>query len=255
MIKFFRHIRQRLLSEGKTAKYFKYAIGEIILVVIGILIALQINNWNEERKADKSENKALVALKQEFEQNIQRLQHICSERDSALAARREYYDIITNNTISTKIKAEAYVSGFFGGNWAVENTVIKGLVNSGTIDNIKNDSLKTLLTLWPNQVQRWKYEEDKYNSFKEKLNDYQRTRVRRGIPTILNGKKQYTWKDSWEQHVSRKALFINDLEYQNFVAWEIQILFEQSVVCSRIMENYQQIITALNTEIRSRKIE
>ncbi len=50
MIKFFRKIRQNLLTEGKTSKYFKYAIGEIILVVIGILIALQINNWNEERK-------------------------------------------------------------------------------------------------------------------------------------------------------------------------------------------------------------
>jgi len=51
MIKFFRKIRQNLLSEGKTGKYFKYAIGEVVLVVIGILIALQINNWNELRKA------------------------------------------------------------------------------------------------------------------------------------------------------------------------------------------------------------
>jgi len=50
MIKFFRKIRQKLLSENKFSKYFLYAIGEIILVVIGILIALQINNWNETRK-------------------------------------------------------------------------------------------------------------------------------------------------------------------------------------------------------------
>ena len=50
MIKFFRQIRYKLMSENKTSRYFKYAIGEIILVVIGILIALQINNWNEERK-------------------------------------------------------------------------------------------------------------------------------------------------------------------------------------------------------------
>ena len=55
MIKFFRKIRQNLLSEGKTGKYFKYAIGEVILVVIGILIALQINNWNESRKELDSE--------------------------------------------------------------------------------------------------------------------------------------------------------------------------------------------------------
>jgi len=50
MIKLFRRIRQNLLMENKSGKYFKYAIGEIILVVIGILIALQINNWNEIRK-------------------------------------------------------------------------------------------------------------------------------------------------------------------------------------------------------------
>lgn len=50
MIKFFRHIRQQLINDNKNSKYFKYAIGEIVLVVIGILIALQINNWNEGRK-------------------------------------------------------------------------------------------------------------------------------------------------------------------------------------------------------------
>lgn len=49
MIKFFRNIRQKLITEGKTINYIKYAIGEIVLVVFGILIALQINNWNEER--------------------------------------------------------------------------------------------------------------------------------------------------------------------------------------------------------------
>ena len=49
MLKFFRRIRQNLLIQNKTSKYFKYAIGEIILVVIGILIALSINNWNQDR--------------------------------------------------------------------------------------------------------------------------------------------------------------------------------------------------------------
>ena len=52
MIKFFRKIRQSLLSKGKTENYFKYAIGEIVLVVIGILLALQVNNWNEKQKQD-----------------------------------------------------------------------------------------------------------------------------------------------------------------------------------------------------------
>ena len=62
MIKFFRKIRQNILSEGKTGKYFKYAIGEIVLVVIGIVIALQLNNWNESRK-NEDEFKAVLQIK------------------------------------------------------------------------------------------------------------------------------------------------------------------------------------------------
>src|SRR6056297_3503303 len=57
MIKFFRKIRQKLLSENKFSKYLLYAIGEIVLVVIGILIALQINNWNQQiQNNDKEKN-------------------------------------------------------------------------------------------------------------------------------------------------------------------------------------------------------
>lgn len=62
MLKFFRRIRQTLLSENKLSKYLLYAIGEIVLVVIGILIALQINNWNEERKAAIEEKEILQNL-------------------------------------------------------------------------------------------------------------------------------------------------------------------------------------------------
>ena len=62
MIKFFRKIRQKLLTENKFSKYLLYAIGEIILVVIGILIALQINNWNENRKDRIIEKEILTEL-------------------------------------------------------------------------------------------------------------------------------------------------------------------------------------------------
>jgi hypothetical protein len=66
MIKFFRNIRKSLLVEGKTGKYLKYAIGEIILVVIGILIALSINNWNENRKTEIKIKNSLLALQSDL---------------------------------------------------------------------------------------------------------------------------------------------------------------------------------------------
>ena len=70
MIKFFRKIRQQLLNENKTGKYLKYAIGEILLVVVGILIALQVNNWNEKRKEQKQISIYLNGLSQEIERDI-----------------------------------------------------------------------------------------------------------------------------------------------------------------------------------------
>ena len=69
MIKFFRHIRKSLLMENKTSKYFKYAIGEIILVVIGILIALQIGDYNESRKRQDFSKEILKLIDQNLEQD------------------------------------------------------------------------------------------------------------------------------------------------------------------------------------------
>jgi len=69
MIKFFRHIRQSLIMENKTGKYLKYAIGEIVLVVIGILIALQINTWNENRKLRRAELETLSEIQRSLRQD------------------------------------------------------------------------------------------------------------------------------------------------------------------------------------------
>jgi len=69
MIKFFRGIRQRLIGESRFSKYLLYAIGEILLVVIGILIALQINNWNQDRLSRAEELRILKALKTGLEKD------------------------------------------------------------------------------------------------------------------------------------------------------------------------------------------
>jgi hypothetical protein len=81
MIKFFRKIRQKLLSENKFSKYLIYAIGEIILVVIGILIAIQLNDFNEDRKERKKELSFLQKLKDDINLDIRDL----TLRDSILA--------------------------------------------------------------------------------------------------------------------------------------------------------------------------
>jgi len=71
MIKFFRKIRQGLLNENKFSKYLLYAIGEILLVVIGILIAVSINNWNENRKLQNEELNLLEEVKSNLETTLE----------------------------------------------------------------------------------------------------------------------------------------------------------------------------------------
>ena len=72
MLRFFRKVRQRLLLERKTGKYFRYAIGEILLVMIGILLALQVNNWNENRKSSEKSKLLLKQVHKELAFNINR---------------------------------------------------------------------------------------------------------------------------------------------------------------------------------------
>jgi hypothetical protein len=76
MIKFFRKIRQKLLQEGKTSQYLKYAVGEIFLVVIGILIALSINNWNDARKQRILEKEFIEGVKNDLKQDKAYIQEI-----------------------------------------------------------------------------------------------------------------------------------------------------------------------------------
>ena len=84
MIKFFRKIRRQLLTENKFTKYLIYAIGEIVLVVIGILIALQINNWNENRKNNTLERAFIKSLITDLNIDINRLNEVITYNEDKI---------------------------------------------------------------------------------------------------------------------------------------------------------------------------
>ncbi len=84
MINFFRKTRKKLANENRTFKYARYAVGEIVLVVFGILIALSLNNWNDQRKSQAKEKVILQKLKSEYESNLKQLnQKISMRKDAA----------------------------------------------------------------------------------------------------------------------------------------------------------------------------
>ncbi|MCK0179062.1 DUF6090 family protein [Flavobacteriaceae bacterium S0862] len=84
MIKFFRQIRKDLMEKNKTGKYLKYAIGEIVLVVIGILIALSINNWNEDKKNINQAKKHLKTISLNLKDDIKQAENLLAETGTAL---------------------------------------------------------------------------------------------------------------------------------------------------------------------------
>ena len=150
MIKFFRRIRQKLLAENRFSKYLLYAIGEIILVVIGILLALQINTWNEQRIEDRTEVELLVALKDEFQINLRDLEESININAKATQACLELTHIIRTDSLAQKsdqVDALLIALGNFYSFDAITG-VSSEIVNSGKVSILKNKALQIQLGNW-----------------------------------------------------------------------------------------------------------
>jgi len=148
MIKFFRKIRQKLLTENKFSKYFLYAIGEIILVVIGILIALQLNNYNDTLKQQKQEHKILQNLKLDFEYNLSEMElnilQLKNNRKAGLKIIAQTGNKISNNSnIDGLIDQIVFTPVYFP-----QNGFLLELVNSGKLGIISNEILRNRLSSW-----------------------------------------------------------------------------------------------------------
>lgn len=150
MIKFFRKIRYNLLSEGKTGKYLKYAIGEIILVVIGILIALQINNWNENRKDRAKEQTILKEIHSDFSKNLNDFYPVKQNQINTLESGEIVFRNIKKlHSPTSRDSVFRNVVNMFGGYpYHPSNGVVESLISSGEVNLIRNDTLRRLLVSW-----------------------------------------------------------------------------------------------------------
>jgi len=188
MIKLFRNIRQKLLAEGKTTNYLKYAIGEIVLVVIGILIALSINNWNEARKNHIEEIALLNQLKSEFKSNLKQLDEKIAIRNEMITASFNLLHYMDNpaqqNTDSViKYMVPIMLVPTF-------DPVINDIMSSGRIALLKNAKLKELLSRWTSEIVQVTEEEVSWRVYKQ--NSLPRISKLIPIRTVLN---KY-WQDN-----------------------------------------------------------
>jgi len=187
MIKFFRKIRQNLLKENKTGKYFKYAIGEIILVVIGILIALQINNWNENRKMKLEEHDLLVGLEVEFKINHDRLEYVIQTCKQSIENGNKL--ITYFNQDITKIQQVKFDSLLYNFQNVWTFNPRKGLLNSviasGKINLITNAELKNELASFEDLVNDVKEEQEAVSLLNAKFNGVLAEYINTGRPNKI----------------------------------------------------------------------
>lgn len=167
MIKFFRKIRQNLLLENKTEKYFKYAIGEIVLVVIGILIALQINNWNQNQGIKKQLKNYRTSLLSEIDKDFKEIERIDSLNLSHTSQINEYFSLYNSNImeldalLSKKKSTNPRTQNFQSNLYSIDE-----LITSGNISFFKQKEKLAIITL-KKQIELYTYYEKEFVSATE----------------------------------------------------------------------------------------
>jgi len=146
MIKFFRHIRYNLMETGKTGKYLKYAIGEIILVMIGILLALQVNNWNIARTDKIQETKYLNNIKLDLQKDLANLSYQLDFRNKKYKGTQKLIEQLNGLPIDNLTELTYNVTNtLMEERFTPNNTTYNELSSSGNLNLISNDSIKMLL--------------------------------------------------------------------------------------------------------------
>lgn len=143
MIPFFRKIRKQLADDNQFLKYSRYAVGEIVLVVIGILIALQINNWNEDKKTRKKELVYLENIKTDLLLNIDELNRFIEARKSCVAscqATLRYYSSDVELDIDDFNRHSINIMIWFP--FTQHDNTYQELLNSGNLAIIKEKRIK-----------------------------------------------------------------------------------------------------------------
>ena len=151
MINFFRKIRKQLADDKKPLKYLRYAVGEILLVVVGILIALSINNWNEWQQQREKETIILYALKENLESNIQLLEKKIKSIKRQKQSGELIYQLVKNGNTNELITPEDWHSALInGGDLILSLEGYESLKNNGFDIIINADLKKEIIFLFEN---------------------------------------------------------------------------------------------------------
>jgi len=174
MLTFFRRIRKGLLGDDAISKYLLYAIGEIALVVIGILIALQINNWNEKRKQNLNEKEIVIALYDELKLNKEyvegRLVRLCDKLEHVCRILLQHTG--KNHNSLPRDSFNKYLERLTSAYFIPKDVKLEQVINGDDFEIITNDSMRLLLANNWQRVSLTKHNGDKLYENYEMINQY-----------------------------------------------------------------------------------
>jgi Family of unknown function (DUF6090) len=170
MIKFFRKTRQQMISENKTSKYLKYAIGEIVLVVIGILIALSINNWNEDRKEEVILKSNLSTILKILENDkAQLLTLIQSRKESKKQSTSIINSYKNNQPIDSKNFFNTFLRMVIEQKFDSDQSGFQRIKISKMFETAKMDKIRDFMVIYTKALEDIKFLEFRTNNFSETL--------------------------------------------------------------------------------------
>lgn len=145
MIKFFRKIRQQMLTENKFSKYLIYAIGEIILLVIGILIALSINNWNQKLQKEEQEIVYYCKIKEDLQTDKNNILRGIKSLDARILSSKQLLTNLYKKIDDKAIILEGFLPAVRSYNFIPSKSAIVDITSSGKLENLNNPKLKTAI--------------------------------------------------------------------------------------------------------------
>jgi hypothetical protein len=243
MLRFFRQIRQRLLSDKQFGKYLLYAVGEISLVVIGILIALQVDNWNKEKENDLQAQKILLALQNEFNKSYTQLTQVKASNERVINASSRLLRLIAHYPDNYRENETASLLKDYGYYWSFDpfNGALEAAISSGDIHLIDNDSLVNLLFSWPSMLSDSKEEETQarqllFQQKKDQMFDYTR--------------EVDIWNQGKSPFDSDYIGLLKNPDFENYVIWRRGILQELVREQNDILEVNDSILRLIEKEIK-----
>ena len=231
--------------ENKTSKYFKYAIGEIILVVIGILIALQINNWNENRKINSQETVYLQDLKNDFTFDIETLQGRVTDNIERVHNIDTIFSLISSKKIFTE-QDEALLANMtlklFGESYFIpEKGTINQIQSSSSGSFIKNKTLRDLIFRYYSNNERIE------KNMEQSMQIYQHQIITPSLMHPVMTKNNFNINA--EVPKLDMSLLIKDNDYLNALALKSIGTQNQNKEYLKLIKKGQQILTIINSEL------